>query len=66
VSTTTVPASPSRRIPARAPLTQDELAAVRERVEGKGVALIAPAWAVILGSVAPVAAFPDHRPVSSR
>jgi fatty acid desaturase len=48
-----------RRIPARELLTQTELAAVRERVEWKGIALIAHAWAVIVGSIALVAAFPN-------
>ena len=47
------------RIPARALLTPEELARLRERVEWKGPALIAHAWAVILGSVALVAAFPN-------
>ena len=48
-----------RRIPARELLAQDELAAVRERVEWKGLALIAHAWAVIFGSIALVAVFPN-------
>ena len=52
-------ASSSRRIPARELLSPDELAAVRERVEWKGIALIAHAWAVILGSIALVAVFPN-------
>ena len=48
-----------RRIPARELLAQDELAAVREPVEWKGLALVAHAWAVILGSIALVAVFPN-------
>jgi fatty acid desaturase len=47
------------RIPARELLAPDELAALRERVEWKGIALIAHAWAVILGSIALVAVFPN-------
>ena len=47
------------RIPARELLAPDELAALRERVEWKGIALIAHAWAVILGSIALVAIFPN-------
>ena len=48
-----------RRIPARTLLTPDELAGLRERVEWKGIALIAHAWAVILACIALVAAFPN-------
>src|SRR3954451_13763208 len=47
------------RIPARELITREELALVRERVEWKGIALIAHAWAVILGSIALVAIFPN-------
>ena len=47
------------RIPARDLLTPSELAALRERVEWKGIALIAHAWTVILGSIALVAIFPN-------
>src|ERR1044071_10431749 len=47
------------RIPARDLLTPSELAALRERVEWKGIALIAHAWVVILGSIALVAIFPN-------
>src|SRR3954470_17439086 len=47
------------RIPARELITREELALVRERVEWKGIALIAHAWAVILGSIALVAFFPN-------
>jgi fatty acid desaturase len=48
-----------RRIPARELLAPAELARLRERVEWKGIALIAHAWAVILGSIALVAVFPN-------
>src|SRR6478609_9509350 len=47
------------RIPARELLAPDELVFLRERVEWKGVALIVHAWAVILGSIALVAVFPN-------
>src|SRR5258707_1323237 len=47
------------RIPARDLVTPSELAALRERVEWKGIALIAHAWTVILGSIALVAIFPN-------
>jgi len=47
------------RIPARDLLTPSELAALRERVEWKGIALIAHAWAVIFASIALVAVFPN-------
>jgi fatty acid desaturase len=47
------------RIPARALIPAEELARLRERVEWKGMALIAHAWAVILGAVALVAAWPN-------
>src|SRR6185295_17116391 len=47
------------RIPARDLLTPNELALLRERVEWKGIALIAHAWAVILGAIALVAVFPN-------
>ena len=49
----------THRIPARALLSEQELIEVRTRVEWKGVALIAHAWAVILGSMALVAIFPN-------
>ena len=55
----TVSAAASRRVPARALLAPTELASLRERVEWKGIGLIAHAWAVILGSIALVAAFPN-------
>jgi fatty acid desaturase len=47
------------RIPARELLAAEELARLRERVAWKGIALIAHAWAVILGSIALVAIFPN-------
>jgi fatty acid desaturase len=47
------------RIPARELIARDELVALRKRVEWKGMALIAHAWAVILGSIALVAVFPN-------
>ncbi len=52
-------ASAALRIPARELLASGELAVLRERVEWKGIALIAHAWAVILGSIALVAIFPN-------
>jgi len=52
-------ASAALRIPARELLAPGELAVLRERVEWKGIALIAHAWAVILGSIALVAIFPN-------
>jgi fatty acid desaturase len=49
-----------RRVPARAYFSAEQLAALRaDRAEWKGIALIAHAWAVILGSVALVAAVPN-------
>jgi fatty acid desaturase len=47
------------RIPARELIARGELVALRKRVEWKGMALIAHAWAVILGSIALVAVFPN-------
>src|SRR5262245_37286294 len=47
------------RIPARELISQEELALLRERVEWKGIALIAHAWVVIFGSIALVAIFPN-------
>ena len=47
------------RILARELLAPDELAQLRERVEWKGIALTAHAWAVILGAIALVAVFPN-------
>jgi fatty acid desaturase len=52
-------ATMSGRIPARDLLAPEELAVLRRRVEWKGVALVAHAWAVILGSVTLVAVFPN-------
>jgi fatty acid desaturase len=52
-------ASVALRIPARELLAPGELAVLRERVEWKGIALIAHAWGVILGSIALVAIFPN-------
>src|ERR1041384_4222129 len=52
-------ATAALRIPARELIAKDELVALRERVEWKGIALIAHAWAVILGSIALVALFPN-------
>lgn len=49
----------SLRIPARELISADELVRVRERVEWKSLALIAHAWAVIFGSIALVAVFPN-------
>src|SRR5262245_42266501 len=49
----------SRRISGRELLAPNDLASLRERSEWKGVALIAHAWAVILGSIALVAFFPN-------
>lgn len=52
-------ATTTHRIPARALLSEQELIAVRTRVEWKGAALIAHAWVVILGAMALVAVFPN-------
>src|SRR3954468_21431034 len=52
-------AIPVRRILARELLAPSELAELRERIERKSIALIAHAWAVILGSIALVAIFPN-------
>ena len=41
------------RMRARDFLNEDQLIAVRQRVTWKGIALIAHAWALILGSIAP-------------
>jgi fatty acid desaturase len=48
-----------RRIPARELLDPADLAALRERSAWKGIALVAHAWAVIFGSIALVAIFPN-------
>jgi fatty acid desaturase len=47
------------RMRARDFLDEDQLIAVRERVTWKGIALIAHAWALILGSIALVAWWPN-------
>jgi fatty acid desaturase len=47
------------RIPARELIDAAALATLRERVEWKGLALILHAWAVIFGSIALVAFFPN-------
>ena len=47
------------RMRARDFLNEDQLIAVRQRVTWKGVALIAHAWALILGSIALVAWWPN-------
>jgi fatty acid desaturase len=47
------------RMAARDLVTPAQLAELRDRVEWKGIVLIAHAWAVILGSVALVAMFPN-------
>src|SRR3954468_24230626 len=50
---------PVLRVPARQLVSAEQLAGLRRRVEWKGIALIAHAWAVILGSIALVAVFPN-------
>jgi fatty acid desaturase len=55
----TAAAASPRRILARHLIAPAELAHLRERVEWKGLALIAHAWAVIFGSIALVALFPN-------
>ena len=52
-------AAVSHRIAARELVTSDQLVALRDPVEWKGIALIAHAWAVILGAMALVAVFPN-------
>ncbi len=47
------------RMRARDFLSEDELIAVRERSTWKGVAMIVHAWALILGSIALVAWWPN-------
>ena len=49
----------THRIAARELITPDQLAALRERVEWKGIALIAHAWCVIFSAMALVAIFPN-------
>jgi fatty acid desaturase len=55
----TLTASDSRRIPARDLVPPADLARLRQRSEWRSGALIAHAWAVILGSIALVATFPN-------
>jgi len=52
-------AATSHRVAARDLVTPDQLADLRERVEWKGIALIAHAWCIILGAMALVAAYPN-------
>ena len=52
-------AAASHRVAARDLVTSEQLAALRERVEWKGIFLIAHAWFVILAAMALVAAFPN-------
>ena len=52
-------ASEFRRIPARNLIPPADLARLRQRSEWRGGALIAHAWAVILGSIVLVAIFPN-------
>jgi fatty acid desaturase len=53
------PPAAGHRIAARELVTAEELAALRERVEWRGIALIAHAWIVIAGAIALVAALPN-------
>src|SRR5262249_32914105 len=53
------PAIVSHRIAARELVAAEELAQLGEPIEWKGIALIAHAWAVILASIAVVAAVPN-------
>jgi len=55
----TTTAAASHRIAARELISPDQLVALREPVEWKGIALIAHAWAVILAAIALVAIFPN-------
>jgi fatty acid desaturase len=55
----TAAATAPRRIPARELLPPPELLSFRERIEWKGIALVAHAWAVIFGAIALVAIFPN-------
>src|SRR5262245_62026837 len=52
-------ATAMNRVPARDLISPAELAQLRELREWKGAALIAHAWAVIIGSIALVALFPN-------
>ena len=53
------PAAVLHHLVARQLVAPEQLALLRQRVEWKGIALIAHAWAVILGSIALVAVFPN-------
>ena len=55
----TATTQPARRIPARAFMTDAELAAVRERNTWRGAAMITHAWVVIAAAIALVAMFPN-------
>src|SRR5215475_12371014 len=55
----TVAASDMRRIPARELMSPADLARLRQRSEWRSTVLILHAWAVILGSIALVAIFPN-------
>ena len=55
----TAAATAPRRIPVRELLAPAELLSLRERIEWKGIALVAHAWAVIFGAIALVAIFPN-------
>ncbi len=60
--TTTASSKPSpapRRLPAKAFMTDAQLADVRTRDTWRGVAMIAHAWAVIAGAIAMVAIWPN-------
>ncbi|MFL5254142.1 MAG: fatty acid desaturase family protein [Rhodopila sp.] len=52
-------AAPVLRVPARQLVPEEQLVRLRTRIEWKGMALVAHAWAVILGSIAVVALFPN-------
>jgi fatty acid desaturase len=52
-------AAVSRRLAARELITPEQLIALRQPVESKGIALIAHAWAVIFAAIALVAVFPN-------
>jgi fatty acid desaturase len=59
VAMSAVSAPASHRIAARELVTPAELADLRERVEWKGMALVAHAWCVILGAMALVTVYPN-------
>lgn len=54
-----ISATAAHRIAARELVTPDQLAELRERVEWKGIALIAHAWSIIVGAMVLVAVFPN-------